>query len=74
MFENKEVAKKINDLLLDCRVKLSDSTCFVEENCSAEEAEQYINAMGKVVGYMIFEIMEPIYEKHPELNPIDKDD
>jgi len=73
MLIDNDVAKEINDLLLDCRIKLSNSVDFVQEKCSNEESEQYKKAMGKVLGYMIFEIMEPIYEKHPELNPIDKD-
>lgn len=69
MFEDDEVAKQVNELMLEFRIKLSDSVGYVRETCSEEEALQYKKAIGKVLGYMIYEITEPIYDRHPALRP-----
>lgn len=71
MFEDDDVAKQINELMLEFRIRLSDSVGYVRETCSEEEVLQYKKAVGKVLGYMIYEIIEPIYDRHPVLRPGD---
>lgn len=73
MFKDKEVATNINSLMLDYRSKLSQSMEFVRENCSDEEILRYRKALGKVMGYMIIDIMEPIYDEQPNLRPPELD-
>ena len=68
MFEDKDVAKDIYELMLEFRIKLSDSVGLVNKRCSEEEALRYKKAIGKVLGYMIYEIKEPICERYPELD------
>jgi hypothetical protein len=65
----KETAEAISKLMLDCGAKLDDSVRIVMENCSKEEFHAYRCAVGKVMGTMLTEIMNPIYREHPDLKP-----
>jgi hypothetical protein len=42
---------------------------MVMEQCSKEEYQAYRRAVGKVMGAMLTEIMDPIYREHPDLKP-----
>jgi hypothetical protein len=68
MFEDKTIAKHIHDLMIEFRIRLADSVVLVNANCAADEAMKYKRAIGKVLGYMIIEIAEPLREKYPEFN------
>jgi len=69
MFKDEKIAAHVNNLMLECRSKLSQSMSFVRENCNSQEANEYRKALGKVMGYMIIDIMEPIYKEHPDMRP-----
>jgi len=71
MFEDINVAKHVNELMLEFRIRLSDSVGYVREKCDEEEALRYKKAIAKVLGYMIYDIAEPIYDRHPDLRPED---
>ena len=73
MFQDEKIATDINSLMLEYRGKLSQSMEFVRENCNDKEIIQYREALGKVIGYMIIDIMEPIYEEHPDIRPPELD-
>lgn len=65
----KDVAAKISSLMLTYGAKLDETVELVQGNCSEEEFKQYRSAVGKVMGFMLTEIMNPIYSEHPELKP-----
>ena len=67
-------AKKISTLMLDTFNKLDESIAAVRENCSAEEAAAYQKAIGRVVGPIVLDVLEPLYEQHPVLKPHNWDD
>jgi hypothetical protein len=69
MIESEAVAKSISDLMVDCSARLNASTAYVRDNCTAEEFKIYRRAVGKVMGEILLEIMNPLYEKHPSLKP-----
>ncbi|MEE9342203.1 MAG: hypothetical protein V3V12_01060 [Gammaproteobacteria bacterium] len=71
MFDDNNVAKQISELMLEFRIRLSNSVDYVQDTCNEEESLRYKKAMGKVLGYMIYEIAEPIYDRHPDLRPKD---
>jgi hypothetical protein len=48
---------------------LDKSVALVRDECSAEELKIYRRAVGKVLGEMLLEIMQPLYAKHPSLKP-----
>jgi len=58
----------------DVFCRLDESVTAVRQSCSPEEAAAYSKAVGRVVGPIIFDVMEPIYAIHPELKPANWDD
>ena len=69
MIENKEIARAINALMIEYTEKLNGSIAMVMKRCSEEEFKLYRKSIGKIMGYMFWEVMRPLYEKHPELQP-----
>ena len=69
MIQDEKVAKEIARITLESRINLSQSVRYVKDNCSKEEATAYERAMARIVGYLILDVMEPLYEQHPELRP-----
>lgn len=69
MIENKRIAKEIGDLMQDCSAKLNNSVALVRDECSLEELKIYRLAVGKVMGEILLEVLNPLYAKHPELKP-----
>ncbi|MCW8880576.1 MAG: hypothetical protein OQJ89_05665 [Kangiellaceae bacterium] len=71
MISDKDIAKQIAQITYDSRVSLSQSVKLVKDNCSEEESKKYEAAMARIVGYLILDVMEPLYSEHPELKPDD---
>jgi len=71
MIENKNVASDVNQSLQSVYRVLEDSIRQVNEHCSAGEAEDYRQRIGKIFYTMIFDLWEPLYKQHPELKPED---
>ena len=69
MFENKEVAVEISKLMLDIGAKLDQSLELVQAKEGAKEFERYRAVVATLMGEMLLEVMNPLYEKHPELKP-----
>jgi hypothetical protein len=65
----KDVAETISKLMIEYGAKLDDSVRLVMESCSEDEFHTYRRAVGKVMGEMLLEIMNPIYREHPDLLP-----
>ena len=65
----KKLAIKINSLMLEFGAKLDTSIVEVQEQCSDREFIEYKNAIGKILGFMLIDVMNPIYRKHPDLKP-----
>jgi len=74
MFENEDVAAIVNLKLNDVYRVLEGTIGNVNEGCSAEEAVAYREVVSKLFAILVFEMMEPLYRKHPELKPADWDD
>ena len=73
MISNLEAAKLISDSMLEICGKIEQSLDDVREISSPEDFAIYHKAVGKVVGPIIFEVLEPLYKEHPELKPPDWD-
>jgi hypothetical protein len=65
------VASEIHDLMLEFSAKLDNSIKFVKENCDQDEFNRYRQAVGRIMGNMLLDIMNPIYSDHPDLKPAD---
>jgi len=74
MIDNPTVAKQISDLMMEMFTRLSDSCATVKEHCSAEEYAAYVKGTSKIAQGIVFGVMEPLYEKNPNLKPLNWDD
>lgn len=74
MIDNPEVAKQISELMMDIFTRLVDSCRMVEEHCSSDEYAAYKKATSRLAASIVFDVMEPLYEKHPGLKPANWDD
>jgi hypothetical protein len=69
LIENANVAKQISELMQDCSARLDSSVALVRDECGAEELQTYRRAVGKVMGEILLEVLNPLYAKHPALKP-----
>ena len=71
MIENDEIAKDISRLMLDTSRKLDQSLITVRKDCPQEEFLAYRTAVGRILGTILVEVLNPLFERHPELEPPD---
>lgn len=69
MIRDDDVAKQVSDLMLDCGAKLDGSVALVRDRCSQDEFQTYRRAVGKVMGEILLEVLNPLYRAHPNLKP-----
>lgn len=69
MIKDNVFAKIISDLVLRYGKDLNQSVALIKDNCSEEEFKVYRNAVGKVMGELLIEVMNPLYRSHPDLKP-----
>jgi hypothetical protein len=69
VISNKATAQLISALMLDFGRRLDASVLSVQETCTPEEFRAYRRAVGKVMGDMLLEVLNPLYVTHPELKP-----
>lgn len=65
----KEVATEIVDLMVEFGDRLNQSVALVKDNCSEDELDSYRRAVGKIMGGMLLDVMNPIFDEHPDLKP-----
>jgi len=74
MISDVAMAREISDLILDLFRRLDESVQRVKETCPTEDAAAYQEAAGRVACPIVFDVLEPLYERHPELKPPNLDE
>lgn len=69
MISDENIAKQISDLMLDIFQRVDASCESVKQACPPDEAAAYVKATARVVGPIVFDVLEVLYHKHPELKP-----
>jgi hypothetical protein len=69
MISNVAMAREISELMLDLFRRVDESVQRVKETCPTEDASAYQEAVGRVACPIVMEVLEPLYERHPELKP-----
>jgi hypothetical protein len=69
MIKDKETARRVSDLMLEFGAKLNESLVLAKERCTESEFKAYRTVVGKLMGEMLLEVMNPIYASHPDLKP-----
>jgi hypothetical protein len=70
MIQNEVIAREISELMVEYGRRLNESVARVQQHCSNDELKVYRIAVGKVMGEMLLEIMNPLYAEHPNLKPV----
>lgn len=70
----KDTAETINRLMLEYGAKLDSSVKLVMDTASPEEFEAYRTSVAQIMGTMLLDIMNPIYQEYPDLKPLELDD
>ncbi len=73
MIENAKLAADVSQLLQKTFDSLGESILRVNAGCSEAEASSYREKIGDIFYVIVFGILEPLYEKHPQLKPPDWD-
>lgn len=71
MVEDKDLAASINQKLRSCYQILEESILEVNKQCNEEQAKAYRQKIGSIFSILVFDLMEPLYQAHPELKPPD---
>ena len=74
MIKDATIAKQISDLMLDIFSRVHASVTEVKKTCSQEEVAAYLKATAHVVGPIVMDVLEPLYQAHPALKPHNWDD
>ncbi len=69
MVQDELVAMKISELMLDIGERLDASILMVMENGSPQEFNEYRAIVGRLMGAILLEILNPLYSQHPSLKP-----
>ncbi|EAA7950530.1 hypothetical protein KPL88_002552 [Salmonella enterica] len=67
MVNDKDTAILISDLMLRFGKELDESVAVVQSRCDEDEFNVYRESVGFIMGEMLIKIMNPLYEKHPEI-------
>ena len=56
-------------LMLEIGAKLDASVADVQASCLLPEFEKHRREVGQIMGRMLLDIMNPLYDQHPEIKP-----
>lgn len=66
---DKQISAELVALMRECSDKLNVSVQKVKDTCTEEEFLEYRKTIGKIMGDMYFDVMRPIFEEYPDLEP-----
>jgi hypothetical protein len=69
VINDRDEAARIADLMLDLGARLDASLTHVQKVAPAEDFVAYRRAVGKVMGEILLEVLNPLYALHPDLKP-----
>ena len=69
MIADRSVAEKVSTLMVEFGARLNESVATVQASYSESEFSAYRAAVGRLMGAMLLDIMNPIYGQHPDLKP-----
>ena len=65
----RETAKEVSELMQAILAQLDQSVRRVQEKEPDADFQRYRRAVGKVLGAVVLDIMNPLYAEHPDLKP-----
>jgi hypothetical protein len=55
--------------MLDIFRRVDESVAMVRQNSPPNEAAAYSRGVGRVAGAVVMDVLEPLYERNPDLKP-----
>jgi hypothetical protein len=71
MIKNAEIAAEVSRVLQNTFNVLGESMRQVSNACSEDETAIYRKKIGDIFYIIVFGLLEPLYEDHPQLKPSD---
>jgi len=68
MIHDRDVAARLSNLMIEIAGKMNDSIRLVQQRCTEAEFQAYRRAASRVMG-AVRDVMNPLYEAHPDLKP-----
>jgi hypothetical protein len=69
MITNATTAKHVSDLMLEISGQLDESVATVKKTCPPDEFESYRRSVGRILGQVLLDVLNPLYVEHPTLKP-----
>ena len=69
MIQSQVTAAAVHEQVLKASEALNQALRLVQEGGSEQEFSSFRASTGKVLGEILFEILNPLYALHPELMP-----
>jgi hypothetical protein len=69
MISDKQIASEISGRILEVNRLLNEIVSLAQGGCSPGELSILKLAIGRVLGELLVEIVNPLYQAHPELRP-----
>lgn len=65
----RHVAEQVITALLDASSKINNTLMLIQKECTQEEFIAYRAGAGLAMGYLYTEMIRPILQAHPDLEP-----
>jgi hypothetical protein len=69
-----EVARKISEEMRETMGRLEDVIALAAEQCTSTEYAAVKKGIGRVMGAIVLDVMNPLYAANPEVKPSDYED
>jgi hypothetical protein len=69
MISNKATARKVEKTMRKCSASLNESIRLVMDTCPEAEFKAYRKTLGRIMGAIYLDVMQPIHQRFPDLEP-----
>lgn len=73
MIKNQNIAQEISSVMIKIGRELDSSLLKVRDNCNNDEFQVYKKAVGRIMGMILLDILNPLYDEHPNIKPDELD-
>ena len=68
---DRQTAAQVEAIMREICGRLDHSVRLVMDATGADEFHEYRRKIGRVMGEIVLEVMQPIYDEYPELTPVE---
>lgn len=69
MIKDREIAAELSKQFLKISGAINDAIIQVQDNCSADEFNEFRRTMARLLDQVYVLGLEPLYEAHPDIAP-----